>query len=348
MVETNRHSQLARRLASFSKELLCGLQILVAAFCFLSLPALAQEIWIWGSPKVNHPFPGWEEVRRDKGDMWKPDAPWQTVAHSVTVVLIPPGNIERASDADLQEAVADIKRRHLALAIGTGMLIRSERCRSKSEAYVDRDSLEHLFGKLRRDGADVQYVSMDEPYYFGHKDSGPTACHESAQALAMALKESIALVRTYFPTAQIGTDEVVTKDRRWVDELADWADAYRLGTGEKLAYLHADLGWKPESVQNLVPLRRALKSRGIPFGVIYDAAAKGAEPWFDGTSESHSNVGWVQNALSHSMQVESLLGTSPDHAVFETWVHYPTRVLPENEPGTLTNLVLQYVRRHKN
>ena len=329
-----------------SKRRIC-FSLLVAVWCFASIHVSAQEIWIWGSPNVVHPVPGWEKVRPDKGEMWKADAPWQTVAGAVSVVQFPPGNVERASDSDLQQALADIKLRHLALAIGTGMLIRSDRCRSKSEAYVDRESLERLFGKLRRDGADLKYVTMDEPYFYGHKESGPTACHESARTLAMALKESVAIVRNYFPDVQIGTDEVVTNDRSWVDELAAWADAYQQGTGEKLAYLHADLGWKQDSVQNLVPLRKALNSRGIPLGVTYDAAAKGDEPWFDANSELASNIGWVRNAVSHYTKVETLLGGPPDQAVFGTWVHYPTRVLPENEPETLTNAVLQYIQQHK-
>jgi hypothetical protein len=31
--------------------------------------------------------------------------------------------------------------------------------------------------------------------------------------------------------------------------------------------------------------------------------------------------------------------------VIETWVRFPTRMLPETEPGTLTNVVLQYIRQ---
>jgi hypothetical protein len=27
-------------------------------------------------------------------------------------------------------------------------------------------------------------------------------------------------------------------------------------------------------------------------------------------------------------------------------VHCPTRMLPENEPGTFTNVVLQYIQKH--
>jgi hypothetical protein len=310
---------------------------LIATVFFISIPASAQEIWMFAGPYVKHPAPGWEEVRRDMGDMWKPDAPWKTVAGAVSVIQFPPTSVDRASDSDLREAISDIKRRNIAFAIGTGLLIRSDRCRSKSEAYVDQAALERLFDKLHRNGADVKYVTMDEPFYCGHKDSGPTACHESAQTLAKALIQSIAIVRKYFPNAQIGSDEVVTKDRPWVDELAGWVDAYQQATGEKLAYIHTDLSWKQESVQNLVPLAKALKQRHVPLGIIYDADS----------SNNNSDENWSRNTISHFAELESRLGLHPDHAAIETWVRRPSRMLPETEPGTFTNVVLQYIHRNK-
>lgn len=33
--------------------------------------------------------------------------------------------------------------------------------------------------------------------------------------------------------------------------------------------------------------------------------------------------------------------------VLESWVRYPSRMLPENESGTFTNVVLQYIERHQ-
>lgn len=113
-----------------------------------------------------------------------------------------------------------MKRRHIALEIGTGLIVRSDRCRSNTEAYVDPGALERMFDKIRRDGGDVKYVGMDEPYFWGHRYSGPTACHESAQAIAKAVAESVHLVRRYFPNAQMGDTEVVDQSRSWVDELA--------------------------------------------------------------------------------------------------------------------------------
>lgn len=294
---------------------------------------------MWGSPQVDRPVPGWADVRSDKGDMWRPDARWTTVSGAVSVVLFPPGNIERASDAELRQAAEDLKRRKIALAVGTGLLVRSDRCRSKSEAYVDPGALERLFGKLRRDGADVAYVEMDEPFYYGHRDSSPTACHESAQTLAQALKQSIAIVRSYFPSAKIGADEVVDRSPTTPQDLAAWADTYKAVVGEPLAFIHADETWKEGAVSNLVPLAKALKARHMAFGVIYDADADKAN--------NASDEAWAHNALNHAAEVERALGVRPDHAVIETWVRRPSRVLPEDKPGTLTNVVLQYIEMHR-
>ena len=70
--------------------------------------------------------------------MWRPGAPWEAVSHAVKVIQFAPTNVDRATDSDLQQAVSDIKRRKLELAVGTGPLIRSNRCQSKSEDYVDQ------------------------------------------------------------------------------------------------------------------------------------------------------------------------------------------------------------------
>jgi hypothetical protein len=71
-------------------------------------------------------------------------------------------------------------------------------------------------------------------------------------------------------------------------------------------------------------------------GIIYDADR----------FSNNSDENWSRNIVAHFAKVESELGVHPDHAVIETWVRVPTRMLPENMPGTFTNVVLQYIQRH--
>ena len=297
----------------------------------------SPEIWMLAAPHRTVSAPGWEGVRTDAGDMWKPNAPWETVARSVKVIQFAPTSVDRASANDLKEAVADVKRRNIALAIGDGLLIRSDRCRSKTEAYVNQPQLEGTFQKLKNSGADVKYVTMDEPFFYGHRDSSPTSCHESPEALAHALAQSIEIVRKYFPNAQFGADEVIDADMNWVQDLARWTDTYRAITGEPLAYIHADLDWSEGAARNLVPLAAALKQRHIALGVIYDADR----------FNNNSDENWSRNTVAHFAKVESELRVHPDQAVIESWVKFPTRMLPQNQPATLTNVVLQYIRQHE-
>ncbi len=309
--------------------------MLIPFVVLTSSTAAATDLWMYAAPRINNAAPGWEGVRSDAGEMWKPNAPWETVARSVKVIQFSPTNVDHSRAEDLKEAVADIKRRNITLAVADGLMVRSDRCRSKTEAYVDQPSLEHLFQKLRNNGADVKYVTMDEPFWFGHHDSSPSACHESPQALAHALAQGIAIVRKYFPDAQFGADEVVPADKGYIQELAQWTDTYKSIVGEPLAYLHADLEWSEAATHNLVPLAAALKQRHIPFGIIYDA-----DP------ASKSDELWSRSTEAHFAKVESGLGLHPEHAAIETWVHYPTRMLPENQPGAFTNVVLQYIKRY--
>ena len=311
--------------------------LLIAADGASSAEDTPPEIWMFAAPRKTSSAPGWEGVRNDAGDMWKPNAPWETVARFVKVIQFAPTSVDRASLSDLKEALADIKRRNITLAVGDGLLIRSDRCRSNTEAYVNQQQLEGTFQKLKNSGADVKYVTMDEPFFYGHRDSSKTSCHESPEVLAHALSQSIELVRKYFPNAQFGADEVIDADVNWVHELTRWTDTFKAITGEPLAYIHADLDWSEGAVRNLVPLAAALRQRHIALGVIYDADR----------FNNNSDENWSRNTVAHFAKVESGLRVHPNQAVIESWVRYPTRMLPENEPGTFTNVVLQYIRQKR-
>jgi hypothetical protein len=112
----------------------------------------------------------------------------------------------------------------------------------------------------------------------------------------------------------------------------EWTDVYQQVTGEPLAFFHADVAWSHAAIGNLAPLARALKARQIPFGIIYNAddAADSDETWSDSTRE-------------HIAEIESALGIHPYAAIFRSWAPYPSRLLPETRPGTLTNVALQYL-----
>jgi hypothetical protein len=304
---------------------------------FTSSSAGATDIWMWGTPQLVNKGGGWADVRADAGDMWKPDAPWKTVAGAVKVIQFPPPNLQSSRDEDLKQALSDIKRRKLDLAIEASLLVRDSQCRSNTEAYSDPGATEQLLLKIQRNGGDLKYLIMDEPFFFGHQYSGPTACHESAEALAKKIAEMTVVARRIFPHLAVGTVDVVDQSRQWVDDLLAWADTYKRVTGEPLAFFHTDVSWSEPAIKNLVPLEKGLRERHIPFGVIYNADA-----------ETVSDQMFLDSARRHISEIEVALGIHPDSAIFQSWVKWPTRMLPETQRGTYTNLVFQYLQPNPN
>jgi len=303
----------------------------LASFALAQNSPAAQQVWVTAISTPAHASARLQGIRTDAPEMWKPDAPWQTVAAHAQVVMLIAGNIENTSDADLKSVIDEIKRRHYDLALEIGPLVRSDACKSPTEAYGNPWDTPGVLDKIRRNGGDLRYVAMDEPFYYGHRDAG--GCHQSAAQIAQQVATSVAQMRKFFPRLKVGDTDVVGADREWIGELAQWADAYRAAVGEPLAFFHADVGWSQLAMQNLVPLSAELKQRHIPFGIIYNA-----------DSTVTSDLEWTESAEQHFVEIESVLNVHPDTAIFETWTTYPAHVLPENQPGTLMNVALQYLQ----
>ena len=286
--------------------------------------AAAPELWI---SRLASPSP-----LADSGDMFNPDADWKTVASHTGAVQFPPGVISNGKDDDLRRAFRNLTERRIGLALEFRVLVRTDQCPQMTKGYSNPGELEKILERIHRLGGDLKYVVMDDPFFFGHRFSGPGACLEPPAKLARQIAERIKLVRTYFPRAQIGTADLVDESRSWIDELVEWTDVYQQVTGEPLAFFHADVAWSHAAIRNLAPLARALKARHIPFGIIYNAD--------DG---AHSDETWIDSTRQHIAEIESTLRIRPDAAIFRSWAPYPSRLLPETQPGTLTNLAFQYL-----
>jgi hypothetical protein len=87
----------------------CAALLAVAPFLLLATsesPSLAAapidpptpQIWLGAGARTATPQTAVTlATRQDRGDMWVPNAPWQTVASHVQVVLFSPGNIQAST-----------------------------------------------------------------------------------------------------------------------------------------------------------------------------------------------------------------------------------------------------------
>ena len=264
--------------------------------------------------------------------VFNPSTDWKTVASHTSAMQFPPPVILNWKDDDLRRVFRNLAEHQIGLALEFRVLVRSDECPQVTKAYSNAGDEEKILERIQRLGGDVKYLVMDEPFFYGHRFAGLGACLEPPAKLARQIAEKIRLARTYFPNAQIGTADLIDESRPWIDELVEWTDVYQQVIGEPLAFFHAEVAWSHAAIRNLAPLALALKARHIPFGIIYNA---------DGAA--HSDETWIDITRQHIAEIESTLGVHPYAAIFRSWTPYPSRALPETQPGTFTNLAFQYL-----
>jgi hypothetical protein len=113
-------------------------------------------------------------------------------------------------------------------------------------------------------------------------------------------------------------------------EVLQWTEAYRTAVGEPLTFFHADMTWdSPLWSEQLKALSSYTHAKGIKLGIIYNGAGK-------------TGMEWTRTAEQRFMDVESRLKIVPNLAIIQTWDPQPDHMMPDSQPGTLTNLVLRY------
>jgi hypothetical protein len=295
---------------------------------------------IWFAP-ADPAVRTWVDSRNGSEDymqLFSPGAPWAQAAARVkifkmysNVFLLPhlPGSL---TDDQVRTVLADLKRRNIALAVEHGPLYEDPvppHCGTGVEGFGGSASL-RLAERVRDLGGELAYLAMDEPFQHARD-----VCGWSAQEIARNAAASIAEIRKVFPDVQVGDIEVVPGSALmpdWVAQYGQWMDAWKQETGRALAFFHADINWGIDYASAVGHARRIARDRGIPFGVIYNG-------WYSDRSDAE----WVATGMRNYASVE-LGGEVPEQAIFQSWDHFPERVLPETDSSTFTYLINSYFR----
>ena len=297
--------------------------------------AATPQIWLSGVDTI-------VRQRLDPGstsdfmDLFQPGSPWRTAAASVRVFQVSTQFVTKASDDMLRIVLADLQRRNISLAMAALILSGDGNCGYQVEGYSAPRTMAAAARRIKNLGGNLRYIAMDSPLWFGRFVSrSPRACHSSMETLANDIAAKVNAIRQYFPDVVIGDIEPlgVRQPDDWVEELTTWAEVYRKIVGTPLAFLHADVNWRGPWREQIKPLSDKLHAHGMEFGVICNGFAIDKTP-----------AEWVANADEHVRAVEAIPGLRLDQVVIQTWMRQPDRFLPESQPGTLTNFVLQYLR----
>jgi hypothetical protein len=293
-----------------------------------SATARTRDVWIIGIPPWVRANVFHDTTPSDYLDVFRPDAPWSKSASQVRVFETTGGLIFRESEETLQRVFADLKRRHISLAIEGGMLngvgpSGHFECGRGVEGYGAAGSMRVIANRIKKNGGELAYIAMDEPLWYGHHFRGTNACQASPEYLARQIAGELKGVREIFPDVKVGDIEPIAppKPADWTDQVLAWTRTWRQITGEPFDFVRADVAWTG-------PWRRELPELKHNGG---------------GDGRAQTDEIWTAMAAPRFRAVEADPQMAPEQAVIQTWVRWPTHMLPETQSGTLTNLLLQYL-----
>ncbi|MCC6381347.1 MAG: hypothetical protein IT304_02510 [Dehalococcoidia bacterium] len=269
---------------------------------------------------------------RDFMDLFSPAAPWAAASARVNVFKLHTQWVLNATDADLRLVVDDLNRRGIQIAVEAAGLTPTASCGAGVEGFLPNapDLTRIMARRVAAAGGSLRYVALDEVFTFGSYLDRPGACHWTAVKVATEIAAYLQAVHSEFPALQVG---LIESDTVPVAQIQTWLEAFKTATGAYPPFFHWDVDWQraDDWPQRAKALEQYSRSRGIPFGMIYN-----------GNGDDATDTAWIQHADEHMAMYETLGGGRPDHVVFQSWHMHPRYLLPETDPSKFIWLVNRY------
>src|SRR5665213_3568684 len=271
-------------------------------------------------------------------NMWTDDAPWQTAASKVKVLVLVDWWIRQvATTAQVTQIVQFAARHHMKLDLDVEPVATfpTDNC-GYGEGYATQGQVASAVQILASVGARLDWIAMDEPVYFGSYATDPSKCQlpitEVVRRTALIMTEALAV----YPHVRIMEIEPLG-----IAETPTWrADetAFHIGMSQQLGtavqIMQADVQWNSTGwQQQILDWHSYLRERNLGFGLI-----------FNGSDQAASDADWINTAVNNIEVVEGQLHVIPDEVLFTTWNAYPRYNMPETSPTALTWLINRYVR----
>jgi hypothetical protein len=293
-------------------------------------PLISQAtIWI-------HPDPITEP---DAVTMLNGVGQWPSVASHTAVFGMYTGMVITLGQSALNTAVAQLNADHMSIELEAPSLQATATCGNGVEGFAP--STQSLvaytttyLNMLKTAGANVAYMKVDEPYYFGSISNEPGACQWPVAKVAQDVGQFTELVHSIFPNLEVGDVEPVIATAYGTDvttALSQWHATYASVNGFGFPFYIADTDFSnPQWPAIDKSIEVATHAAGMQFGIIYE-----------GLNQT-TDASWAAAVQS---QYESYQGSggNPDFVLFQTWEPNPTHALPETNPLSLTGIVKGYI-----
>ncbi len=295
-----------------------------------------RQLWIGGiSPvmqrhrKLDNPS--------DWMAMFDDNAPWPVASAHMAYFKMPSQAVEMSTDEEMHTIIAGLRRRHIGLAIEMGLLLDGPNgCGHGFEGMGALHEPDNVIKRMKALGGTIDAIAMDEPVIFGRlkskgeRDNTP-GCQYPVATMVDQIVPKIEQLRAAFPNIKVGDIEAIgggaSGARGMEDILAFETQLHQRTQGFAPAFVHTDMQWNDVGV---VPQAERLSRRMHALGIRVGIICNGGGPTI---KDSNS---WVDNAVQRCQTLATDPNFAPDDLLAQTWETLPTKMLPENAPGTMT------------
>jgi len=269
-------------------------------------------------------------------NLFNSTAPWVQASNHVEVFKFYNEWVaQHATSAQLKQAVDDLNRRGIAIALEVPPLTQTSTCGQGVEGFAS-SAVDYTVTGLERiglAGGSVAFLDMDEPFYFAKFYTGSGACNWSTETVARQVSSYIGTIKASYPGIFVGDIEPLVSGIP-ATEYENWIDVFHAVSGSNFPWLQVDTDWgRTDWPDAAKALQTYTQARGINFGMLYF-----------GDYNDNADAQWIGKAEQRFVTFEAEYGGRPDQAVFQSWEAHPQYVLPETNNNTFTHLILSYFR----
>lgn len=305
--------------------------------------ARAADIWLQPKPYAVGATGLLAGGSSDFTSLFSSTTDWPSTAAHTNVFGFYAGWISTIDAATLTTVVDFLSARHIPIEIEAPSLQATATCGSGVEGYAPYgqsliDFTNAYLGRLKSLGADVGYIKVDEPLFFGSNipASEPGSCRWPVSQVAQYVAQFVRLVHATYPNAQVGDVEPLIAAGYSTDSetaISGWHDAFATAMGTPFPFFVADMDFgNPAWASLAVQMQQTIRARGERFGII-----------FIGDPTDTSDAVWASKTLARSQTFAITTGSAPDFVFFQSWDPHPQYTLPETVPTTFTGVVKAYL-----
>lgn len=287
----------------------------------------AHAFWLGAAdPVVQNDRKGYTPT--DYMEVFGPPTKWPTVSAKISTFEISTQLVMRGTDEEWSAVLAGLKLHHFKLAGQFGVLEQpaDPKCGGHMEGMGTPQAAENVARKLLSRGGTLDYLDMDEPVTWG-REATRNHCPQELAAMADVVAKKVAIYLRYFPKVKVNLIDAIGDrvPRAAHDEVA-FIDM--LGQrGVRIEFFIADVAWNQNWRPMFEEVAVKLHARGIKVGL-----------YCDGNLDSNTTVKWDRDSVNNCKTANGDAKIAPDMFMIGSWSQYPTTILPENEPGTLTHI----------